>query len=101
MILYQYLQIGENSAHVLEVKASHLGNDSFRVEADGVTMHVTLAVYTKVNAVSNTIFMQLTDLYILGSLLSSICSDLYILGCHCFLLFAPSIRIEVLIFYWA
>ena len=85
MILYQHLQIGENSAHVLEVKASHLGNDSFRVEADGVTMHVTLAVYTKVNAVSTTISKQLTNLYI----------------CHCFLLFAPSIRIEVLIFGWA
>ncbi|XWS31534.1 hypothetical protein CRYUN_Cryun23aG0084800 [Craigia yunnanensis] len=42
-----FIQIGENSAHVLEVKASHLGNDSFRVEADGVTMHVSLAVYTK------------------------------------------------------
>ncbi|XWS76360.1 hypothetical protein CRYUN_Cryun01aG0169700 [Craigia yunnanensis] len=45
--LIQHLQIGENSAHILEVKASHLGNDSFRVEADGVTMHVSLAVYTK------------------------------------------------------
>ncbi|XVF32528.1 hypothetical protein REPUB_Repub17cG0090400 [Reevesia pubescens] len=42
-----FIQIGENSAHSLEVKASHLGNDSFRVEADGVTMHVSLAVYTK------------------------------------------------------
>ncbi|OMP05096.1 Biotin/lipoyl attachment [Corchorus olitorius] len=41
------IQMGENSAHSSEVKASHLGNDSYSVEADGVTMHVSLAVYTK------------------------------------------------------
>ncbi|KAK6260049.1 hypothetical protein SCA6_014523 [Theobroma cacao] len=45
--LIQHIQIGENSAHSLEVRASHLGNNSFRVEADGVTMHVSLAVYIK------------------------------------------------------
>ncbi|KAE8721385.1 Methylcrotonoyl-CoA carboxylase subunit alpha [Hibiscus syriacus] len=45
--LIQHLQIGENSDYTLEVKASNLGNDNFRVEADGVTMDVSLAVYTK------------------------------------------------------
>ncbi|KAG8485514.1 hypothetical protein CXB51_019053 [Gossypium anomalum] len=43
----QHQQIGENGAHILEVKASNLGNDNFVVEADGLTMNVSLAVYTK------------------------------------------------------
>ncbi|XP_022727704.1 methylcrotonoyl-CoA carboxylase subunit alpha, mitochondrial-like isoform X1 [Durio zibethinus] len=42
-----FIQIVENSAHSSEVKASHLGNNSFRVKADGVTMDVSLAIYIK------------------------------------------------------
>ncbi|KAA3471161.1 methylcrotonoyl-CoA carboxylase subunit alpha, mitochondrial [Gossypium australe] len=42
-----FIQIGENGAHILEVKASNLGNDNFIVEADGLTMNISLAVYTK------------------------------------------------------
>ncbi|XVF80824.1 hypothetical protein PTKIN_Ptkin15bG0106300 [Pterospermum kingtungense] len=42
-----FIQIGENSAHSSEVKVSHLGDNSFRVEADGVTNDVSLAVYAK------------------------------------------------------
>ncbi|XP_039030940.1 methylcrotonoyl-CoA carboxylase subunit alpha, mitochondrial-like [Hibiscus syriacus] len=42
-----FIQIGENSDHALAVKAKNVGNNNFRVEADGVTMDVNLAVYTK------------------------------------------------------
>ncbi|GMJ01155.1 hypothetical protein like AT1G03090 [Hibiscus trionum] len=42
-----FIQIGENSDHALAVKTSNLGNNNFRVEAGGVTMDVSLAVYTK------------------------------------------------------
>jgi hypothetical protein len=34
----------------VEVKATHLGNNDFRVEADGVSMDVSLAIYVKVGA---------------------------------------------------
>ncbi|KAB2069061.1 hypothetical protein ES319_A08G071900v1 [Gossypium barbadense] len=43
----QHQQIGENGVHILEVKASNLGNDNFIVESEGLTMNVSLAVYTK------------------------------------------------------
>lgn len=33
----------------MEVKAADLGNHDFRVETDGVSMDVSLAVYSKVN----------------------------------------------------
>lgn len=70
-VVWQHQQIGENCAHILEVKASNLGNDNFIVEADGLTMNVSLAVYTKVSMFSVTIFNGYVHFRL--SLLSSIC----------------------------
>ncbi|KAK9984251.1 hypothetical protein SO802_033776 [Lithocarpus litseifolius] len=41
------IETGENCSLGFEVKATHLGNHDFRVEADGVSMDVSLAVYFK------------------------------------------------------
>jgi len=41
------IETGENCSPGFEVKATHLGNHDFRVEADGVSMDVSLAVYFK------------------------------------------------------
>lgn len=41
-----YMQTEDDS---LEVRATCIGNHVFRVEADGVIMDVTLAVYSQVN----------------------------------------------------
>lgn len=43
-----YCQTGE-STRGLEVEVAYLGNNDFRVEADGLSMDVSLAVYFKVN----------------------------------------------------
>ena len=40
----------------MEVKAAHLGDHEFRVQADGVSMDVSLAVYSKVNLVTRVYF---------------------------------------------
>lgn len=44
-----YSQTGGSSFPSLEVKVTHLDNQDFQVEADGIRMHVNLAVYSKVN----------------------------------------------------
>ncbi|KAK3193734.1 hypothetical protein Dsin_025044 [Dipteronia sinensis] len=41
------IETGEDGSPGLEVKTTHLGDHDFRVEADGVSMDVNLAVYTK------------------------------------------------------
>ncbi|KAK9281063.1 hypothetical protein L1049_003956 [Liquidambar formosana] len=41
------IETGESNSQGLEVKAVHLGNHDFRVEADGLKMDVSLAVYSK------------------------------------------------------
>ncbi|KAK7857750.1 methylcrotonoyl-CoA carboxylase subunit alpha, mitochondrial isoform X3 [Quercus suber] len=41
------IETGENCSPGFEVKATHLGNHDFRVEADDVSMDVSLAVYFK------------------------------------------------------
>lgn len=43
------VQTEEESFPGLEVKVTCIGNHDFRVEADGVNMDVSLAVYSKVN----------------------------------------------------
>ncbi|PSS06365.1 Methylcrotonoyl-CoA carboxylase subunit alpha like, partial [Actinidia chinensis var. chinensis] len=42
-----FIETGESSSPGLEVKAAHLGDHEFRVQADGVSMDVSLAVYSK------------------------------------------------------
>lgn len=49
-MLHICVQIEEDISPPLEVKATCLGDHDFRVEADGVIMDVSLAVYLKVNA---------------------------------------------------
>ncbi|KDP21417.1 hypothetical protein JCGZ_21888 [Jatropha curcas] len=51
-IMYQpdgnyLIKIGEISSPGLEVKAMYLHDDNFRVEADGISMNVNLAAYSK------------------------------------------------------
>ncbi|KAF5455004.1 hypothetical protein F2P56_024623 [Juglans regia] len=41
------IETEENCSICLEVKATHLGNNDFKVEASGVIMDVSLAVYSK------------------------------------------------------
>lgn len=49
--IFWYLQTGESSSPGFEVKVAHLGDRNFRVQTDGVSMDVSLAVYSKVNFV--------------------------------------------------
>ncbi|XP_057476177.1 methylcrotonoyl-CoA carboxylase subunit alpha, mitochondrial-like isoform X1 [Actinidia eriantha] len=42
-----FIETGESSSPGLEVKVAHLGDHEFRVQADGVSMDVSLAVYSK------------------------------------------------------
>lgn len=44
------MQMGEDGSYISEVKATYLGEHKFRVEFDGVSTDVHLAVYNKVNA---------------------------------------------------
>uniref|UniRef100_A0A2N9GFP1 Methylcrotonoyl-CoA carboxylase subunit alpha n=1 Tax=Fagus sylvatica TaxID=28930 RepID=A0A2N9GFP1_FAGSY len=41
------IETGQEIFPAVEVKATHLGNNDFRVEADGVSMDVSLAIYVK------------------------------------------------------
>lgn len=43
------MQTGDDDSPGLEVKTSQLGEHDFRVEADGMSTEISLAVYTKVN----------------------------------------------------
>lgn len=45
-----HMQMGEDGSYISEVKATYLGEHKFRVEFDGVSTDVHLAVYNKVNA---------------------------------------------------
>lgn len=49
-MLHLCVQTEEDISPPLEVKATCVGDHDFRVEADGVIMDVSLAVYSKVNA---------------------------------------------------
>ena len=48
-MLHLCVQAEEDSSPALEVKATWVDDQDFRVEADGVIMDVSLAVYSKVN----------------------------------------------------
>lgn len=50
VILSMHIQMGEGGLHGSEVKVACLSEHDFRVESDGVSTDVSLAVYTKVNA---------------------------------------------------
>lgn len=50
VILSMHMQMGEDGSYISEVKATYLGEHKFRVEFDGVSTDVHLAVYNKVNA---------------------------------------------------
>lgn len=43
------VQTGEENSPGWEVKVTHLGNSDFRVNVDGVSSDVSLAIYSKVS----------------------------------------------------
>lgn len=41
-------QMGDSDSPALEVRVAHLGHHDFRVDADGLSLDVSLAFYSKV-----------------------------------------------------
>lgn len=47
-MLYIFLQTGEGRFPAQEVKVAQLGNDDFRIEVDGVSLNISLGIYSEV-----------------------------------------------------
>ena len=77
------LKTGESSSPGLEVKAAHLGDHEFRVQADGVSMDVSLALYSKVNLVTR-VYLQIPSIKCNETICLLSLAALYVFVCLCF-----------------